>query len=218
MVTNTCIISSNDVIRNGLGRILNTQKNINVHLEARDINAVIRLLKSNHLDLILIDACCLDLNIEAIKKVKTIHNNIKLILMSCTCMSNATLLNQTDFDINGFIDNKQNSVEIINAVNSVICGKEYICPSMHSAFLKKSIPNNKSITSTLSNREHQVYCMLGEGKRIKEIAKELSLSPKTVSTHKYRIFNKLNAKNISQVIMCYLNDRQVQPVNREYIS
>jgi two-component system, NarL family, invasion response regulator UvrY len=185
MLTNICVVSSNDLLRNGLTKVLSNQKNINVYLEAREIN------------------------VDAIKKIKTIDNNIKLIFMCCSCKNNTSLLSQTDYDINGFIDNKQNSVEIVNAVNNVICGKEYICPSMHSVFLKKYIPAKKSITNSLSNREYQVYCMLGEGKRIKEIAKELSLSPKTVSTHKYRIFGKLKATNISQLIMYYMNERQV---------
>ncbi len=63
-----------------------------------------------------------------------------------------------------------------------------------------SHPNNSLPHETLSDREYQILCMIAEGKRIKDIAENLGLSPKSVSRYRTRLLEKLKLKNNEQLI------------------
>jgi DNA-binding NarL/FixJ family response regulator len=62
----------------------------------------------------------------------------------------------------------------------------------------------------LTNREYEILCMLGSGKRLKDIATELSLSPKTISAHRSHILEKLNLKTTGELIRYAIEHRITQ--------
>jgi len=82
-------------------------------------------------------------------------------------------------------------------INSIKGGK-YVSPNLAEKLavnLELKDEPKRSLHETLSPREYQVMCMITSGKRIKDIAEELGLSVKTVSTHRTRILGKMKMKN-----------------------
>ena len=97
----------------------------------------------------------------------------------------------------GYISKDNDPKLVIQAISEVMDGKEIF----NEAFYKISTPiKEKKRTVKLSTRESEVLKLLSIGKSNKDISKELSISDKTVSTYKQRLLNKLQAKNVVDLI------------------
>ena len=100
----------------------------------------------------------------------------------------------------GYITKDTAPEELITAILKVSNGGRYITRSLAEQFLHLFDAENEPPHTTLSNREFQVFSLLAGGKTATEIANELSLSVKTISTYRSRILEKLRLKNNAQLI------------------
>lgn len=101
-----------------------------------------------------------------------------------------------------FVLKTDSSISLIEAVNQVLQGRYYVSPIMQNtdAPPQKEIRHAQDPLDMLSNREYQVFTMLVEGIRAKEIAHRLSLSPKTVDTHRASLMRKLDIHDIPGLV------------------
>ena len=101
----------------------------------------------------------------------------------------------------GYLTKEGAPDELIAAIRKVANGGRYVSPSfaekLASAFINGHM---KPLHETLSDREYQVLCMIASGSRAKDVAKELSLSVKTVSTYRHRILKKMAMINDAELI------------------
>jgi DNA-binding NarL/FixJ family response regulator len=92
----------------------------------------------------------------------------------------------------GYLTKESASAELIDAIRKVAAGRKYITSSLAERIsIEMEIDTKKPLHEMLSDREYQVFCMIALGKTVKEIAKILPLSVKTISTHRGRILKKL---------------------------
>ena len=92
------------------------------------------------------------------------------------------------------------SEELVNAVRKVVRGGKYVSPSMAEKLAAVIMGDyERPAHENLSDREYQVMCLLASGKRLKEIAEELCLSVKTVSTYRTRILEKMGMENNAEI-------------------
>jgi len=107
---------------------------------------------------------------------------------------------------------KENAPEnLINAIRRILSGGKYISPALADILasdLQKESPDPRH--KSLSDREYQVMIMIASGKSLREIAKELSLSVKTISTYRARILEKMGMKNNSQLIYYAIQNRLLE--------
>ncbi len=101
----------------------------------------------------------------------------------------------------GYLTKESLPEELISAIRRISRGKKYITLSLAEelAFDLES-PREKLPHERLSDREHRVMCMIGSGKPMKEIASELFLSPKTVSTYRSRVLKKMKFESNAELI------------------
>jgi len=110
--------------------------------------------------------------------------------------------------ISGYITKQCSIKELAHAIRSVHNGEQYL----YSEIVKKLALNpmkdkgNQSIFGALSERELQVMMMLAEGKRQKDIATTINISPKTVGTYRSRLFKKLRIDNYAELVNLKLKD------------
>ena len=100
----------------------------------------------------------------------------------------------------GYIQKEAAPDELVTAVRKVSQGRKYVSPSLAerlAAALETDV--GKPLHETLSDREYQVMCMIGQGKTVTEIGKELSLNVRTVSTYRSRVLKKMNMKTSAQL-------------------
>jgi DNA-binding NarL/FixJ family response regulator len=100
----------------------------------------------------------------------------------------------------GYLTKESASEELIKAIKKVSTGKKYISASLAEkiAYIV-GIDSEKPPHETLSDREHQVMCMIASGKTAKKIADELALSIKTISTYRTRILEKMGMKHNAEL-------------------
>jgi len=90
--------------------------------------------------------------------------------------------------------------ELVEAIKKVAAGKKYITTSLAERLADRIDERaEEPVNKSLSDREYQVMCMIAAGKTVSEIANELSLSVKTISTHRIRLLRKMNMKTNAQL-------------------
>ncbi|MBI5408381.1 MAG: response regulator transcription factor [Nitrospirae bacterium] len=108
----------------------------------------------------------------------------------------------------GYLTKESTPHELLEAVQKISEGKKYVSSSLAEALARHLEANSeRPLHETLSDREYEIMCMIGSGKMIKEIAGELSLSIKTVSTYRSRILSKMQMKNNAQLIQYAIQNR-----------
>ena len=100
---------------------------------------------------------------------------------------------------------KQEPVErLMDAIRTVLSGKIYLSPKMSANalrfFTSRTSPERGSVIGALSDREFEVFQLLGEGLTTQQIAQRLRLSPKTVETHRLHIREKLKLTNGAELV------------------
>ena len=100
----------------------------------------------------------------------------------------------------GYLTKNSAPDELIKAVRKVAEGNKYITHSLAERLAYEvSSESDKPLHEKLSNREYEVLCMIGSGKTVTEIAVEFSLSPKTISTYRKRILDKMELKHNAEI-------------------
>ena len=101
----------------------------------------------------------------------------------------------------GYLTKESAPEELVAAIRKVSTGGKYVSASL-AEHLACIVQNDGEALphETLSNREHQVMCMIASGQTVSEAARELSLSVKTISTYRARILEKLHMKNNAELI------------------
>ncbi len=93
----------------------------------------------------------------------------------------------------GYISKESAPEELLKAVHAVLAGRRYVSATLAEQLVSDlDIDNDKHIHSNLSEREFQIFCKLATGKAVSDIAAELCLSVKTVSTYRSRVLEKMN--------------------------
>jgi two-component system, NarL family, invasion response regulator UvrY len=95
----------------------------------------------------------------------------------------------------GYLGKACGADELLRAVRDVAHGRRYVASDLAQRMALGAVGGTGSPFEALSPRETEVALMLCQGKRMDDIAERLSLSPKTVATHKYRLFNKLEIRD-----------------------
>lgn len=102
----------------------------------------------------------------------------------------------------GYISKCEPITTVIEAIRQVLRGEVYLSPHLATTFLQRAVVGqslDRNPTQSLSNREFQVFEMIGQGLNTNEIAKQLQVSPKTIESHRKVIKMKLNVQTSAQL-------------------
>lgn len=101
----------------------------------------------------------------------------------------------------GYLTKGSAPEELIIAIRKVLAGKRYISSTLSETLADVlSVESDQPVHTSLSDREYQVFCMIAQGKSVREIALELALSEKTIGTYRTRVLDKTGLKNNSEII------------------
>lgn len=110
----------------------------------------------------------------------------------------------------GYLTKESAADEVVAAVELILAGGKYVTASLAEKLVSDlNVPVGKKPHEQLSDREYQVLRMLGTGKTVKEIGAELSLSVKTISTYRTRVFEKLHFKTNADVVRYAMSEHLV---------
>jgi len=104
----------------------------------------------------------------------------------------------------GYLMKHEAPEQVLEAIRRVLAGEIYLSQRMSARVLNRLAPGNSqedaSPISALSDRELQIFTMIGQGNSTREIADSLAVSVKTIETHRERIKDKLNLKNATELL------------------
>lgn len=180
------IIDDHTILRSGLKKLLESEKDIIIIGEAGTGKESLLKLKKIKPDIIILDIILPDINgIELAKKILKKYPNLKIIILSMY-ESKEYAEEFLKIGIKGYLIKRAAHNELVEAIRTVIRGNIFI----HSSITK--ILGKENSIKRLSKREKEVLILLAKGFINKEIGKELGLSTKTVETYRKRISEKLN--------------------------
>jgi len=196
------IADDHEIVRSGVKFTIESQENFYIEDEASSFSELIGLLSQKSYDFLILDLNLGDKNgIPSIREISDQFNELPILILSMF-PEDPYALQSIQAGASGYLNKKMVSEELIHAINSIIEGKTYIDPSyMETLPYGTSLgKTSKSSVESLSKREFEVYSLIASGISSKEIAEKLALSPKTVSTYRTRILEKLSLSNNSQLI------------------
>ncbi len=196
------VVDDHPIVRRGLIELINDVADFDVVGEAPDVSTALDVLKATRPDLALIDLSLGDGHgLELIKSVRAAEFDIKMLVVSM--MDEALYADRVlRAGASGYLRKEQATENIITAIRQVLDNKIYLSPSATARVLNQVATAEapaKSPVATLSDRELEVFELLGDGLSSREIATRLHLSVKTVETYREKIKAKLSLKNGSEL-------------------
>lgn len=190
------IVDDHELVRVGLRHILEEYADFEVVAEACNGEMAMRLNRKCRPDVVLLDVELPGLSgFEITSRLKKTSAGLHVIALSLRTESPfpEKLL---DAGASGYLTKGCPAVELVRAVRRVVRGERYISADIAQRLaLRVTQGSGKSPFDELSAREMEVLLMVAEGRRIADIADAMHLSPKTVATYKYRIYDKLETRN-----------------------
>lgn len=196
------IADDHAVVRAGIKQILTGQEDIVVEDEAGSGQEVINYLTKRHYDLILLDISMPGRSgLEILEDIKSLQPRLPVLILSMH-PEEQYAVRTLRAGAAGYLTKASAPQELIKAIRKVSQGGKYVTSSLAEKLAFELDANSeKPIHETLSNREYQVMLMLASGKTVTDIAKELCLSPKTISTYRMRILEKMNMKKNAELTL-----------------
>jgi DNA-binding NarL/FixJ family response regulator len=201
MTNRVLIADDHDIVRRGIRSLIEEQADMEVAGEAATAPEVLDSVREESWDLLI-----LDLNmpggegLETLTRIRTAAPDLPVIILSVHPEDQlaARLLKA---GARGYVQKEAASRELIVAARRVLDGERYVSPDLASR-LASSLAGEATADphEALSDREFQVLRLLGEGLSVGDIADELSLSVKTVSTYKSRLLSKMEMETAAELI------------------
>jgi DNA-binding NarL/FixJ family response regulator len=188
------------VVRRGLRHILETTPDIAVAAEAGTGAEVLERLADGQFDVILMDVSMPGTNaVDLIERIKAEHPNAAVLVHSMHAEA-PVASRMLKAGAAGYITKDSEPEQLLAALRKVAAGGRYIAAEVAERMVfSEDAPGGKPLHELLSARETQVLALLAAGKGIKEIARELELSPKTASTYKTRVMEKLKVESDAEL-------------------
>lgn len=190
------LVDDHDIVRTGIAHIIAKERGIEIVGEAGNGEEAIRLAKQLKPDVVLMDVNMPRLGgVEATQRIRKALPNTRVIIL--TVHAEAPFPTRLlDAGASGYLTKGCAAGELCDAIRSVYDDRRYIGTDIAQQLALSLLPGaEKSPFDELSTREMEVMMMLIQGDDVSAIAQRLSLSPKTVSTYKYRIYEKLDVRN-----------------------
>ena len=194
------IADDHTIVRQGLKQILNLDPQIEVSFEAKNGNEVLEFARNNSVDVVVLDITMPGRNgLDTLKELKRLKPTIAVIVLSMH-PKDQYAVRVLKAGASGYITKESAPEELVDAIRKAYHGEKYISPDV-AELLADYIEHGASDEphKILSDREFEVLRLIASGKGITQIADELNLSVKTVSTYRSRIVEKTGLSSNSDI-------------------
>lgn len=191
-MTRILIADDHALVRAGLKQFLQEERR-DIHVaEASSGQQTLDMLRGGNFDLLILDINMPDRGgLDILKHVRSGHPNTKVLVLS-GYPERQYAVNVLKAGASGYLSKDGAPGELIKAVSQVLAGKRYVSASLAELLVAElDVDHDKPLHADLSEREFQIFCKLAAGQSVSEIANELSLSVKTVSTYRTRVLEKM---------------------------
>lgn len=195
------IADDHEIVRKGLVQVVAETPDMEVCAEASSAQETLSLLRQHDCNVVVLDISMPGrTGLDALKDIKHEHPHLPVLILS-TYSEDEYAVRVLKAGAAGYLTKRSAPKELIAAIRKVHAGGKYI-----SEFVAEKLVTNLETSAgqapheSLSDREHHVMCMIASGMRLKQIADELSLSEKTISTYRTRIMEKMSMKKNTELV------------------
>jgi len=197
------VVEDHPIVRRGIIQLINIEKDICNVGEAETVDDAHYIIKKEKPDLILVDLSLKGgSGLELIKDLTKIYPELLIIVVSLHD-ENVYAERVMRAGAKGYIMKSEATENILNAIRKVLKGGIYLSSNMETKLLNKMLTGSESIVQdvdSLSDREFEVFELIGKGVNTRKIADTLCLSIKTIDTYKSHIKIKLKIKDSTELI------------------
>jgi DNA-binding NarL/FixJ family response regulator len=198
------VVDDHPIVRQGLALMLNREADLVVCGEAEDANGAMLVMTSAHPDVLILD---ISLNgpdgLDLLKTIRTTHPTLPVLILS---MHDESIYAERALraGANGYIMKQEATEKVLVAVRRILTGEIYVSDRVANKLLKHYITGSGTLRNSsiadLSDRELEVFRLIGEGHSTRQIAEELHISVKTVESYQAHIKEKLSLRSSRELM------------------
>jgi len=199
-VTRLLVVDDHLIVRAGLKSLLADYEEFTVGGEAASGADAVQMVRESDWDVVLLDISMPDMNgIEALAEIRRIKPKLPVLMLTIH-PEDQYAINLLHAGASGYLRKECMPEALVGAIRTVLSGGRYISPELGQQLATGlEGKEQKAPHKQLSEREFQVFCKLARGQAVSEVAKALSLSVKTINTHRSRILEKLRVKSNAHI-------------------
>jgi DNA-binding NarL/FixJ family response regulator len=197
------IVDDHPLFRKGLEEMIHSDGSFAVCGEAGNAAEAMEIIRKLNPEMVIVDLSLPGANgIELIKNIRAEFAKLPILVLS---MHDESLyaLRALRAGADGYVMKHEAMANVIQAIHEVFNGRPYLSPAMAAQvitkFAHRQAEGEADAVERLSDRELEILELIGKGHEVRQIAKQLNLSPKTVETHRAHIKDKLDLKNSREV-------------------
>lgn len=210
-MTNILIVDDHAIVCRGLKQIVVENFDGALIEEARDAPEALEQVRSRRWDLVILDITLPSKSgLEVLKEIKRERPKLPVLVLSVypEDLFGFRILKAGGA---GYITKESAPDELVKAIRKVLAGGKYVSASLaEKLVIHLGTDTEKLPYERLSDREFEILCLIASGKTVSEIARQLSLSVKTVSTHRTRILEKMQMRTSAELTHYAIYNRLVE--------
>ncbi|MGA3267437.1 MAG: response regulator transcription factor [Verrucomicrobiota bacterium] len=197
------IVDDHPMMRHGLAQLIDSEPDLTVCAEADSAGQALDAVARQKFDLVLLDISLPDKNgLELIKDLQVLKPGLPVLVVS---MHDELLYAERVLRAGGrgYIMKQEGGRKFLQAIRQVLDGQVYVSDKMSARILENISGRRRDLASPvqrLSDREFEVFQLIGQGKGTRDIAQSLRLSVKTIAVHRVNIKRKLNLKTANDLV------------------
>ena len=198
------LVDDHPIVRQGLAELIDHEKDLSVCGVADDIHKALEQITSLMPDLVMVDISLRGSNgIELLKNIKVRYPKQAVLMLS---MHDESLyaVRALRAGASGYVMKQEATDRVLTAIRQVLNGEIYLSERMEKKMMHQLVGGRAARTGSpledLSDRELEVFNLIGQGHGTRQIAEELHLSIKTIESHRAHIKEKLNLKNATELV------------------
>jgi DNA-binding NarL/FixJ family response regulator len=198
------IVDDHPIVRQGLAQLINQEHDLEVCGQAEDAHEAMRTIRDLDPDLVIVDISLKDTSgMELIKDLKLQTPELPVLTLS---MHDEAIYGERALraGARGYIMKQEATEKVVTAIRRVLAGDVYVSDGMAAQMVSKMVggggKTSGSSVDSLSDRELEVFRLIGEGYSTREMAEKLHLSIKTIETYRAHIKDKLNLQDASELL------------------
>lgn len=202
-ISRILIVDDHSLVREGLAGRIDRQDDMQVCGEAESVDEALALVKEATPNVLIIDIQLSESHgIDLIKEVHSRFPSVKMLVVSAF---DESLFAERALraGAHGYLNKRELHGNVVKALRTVMDGGRYLSQEMTQKLVGQAIcrvdPGQSDPVLRLSDRELQVFCLIGQGKTTGAIARQLHLSPHTIDSHREKIRNKLGLNNSAEL-------------------
>src|SRR5688572_20341656 len=202
--TRILVVDDHPIVRERLAELIGQEPDLHGGGEAEDSHQALQAVESLRPDMAIVDITLKDTyGIELIKQLKERHPKLPILVLS---MHDESLYGERALraGAKGYLTKQEATKKVIPAIRKILAGEIFVSEKMAATILHKvaggTAPGGGSPTDVLTDRELEVFQLLGEGLPVRKIAENLFVSVKTVEAHREHIKRKMNFKSSAELL------------------